>query len=328
MLLLNTPMDKYLNQLFFLTAVLLFGSSCAALKKVSLEPKGYDQLKTVTIENGRLKAVFIDNTELPPDHRAGYNGIAELYHTDQDSSLFVPFYAGFNLEHIFSGDSLTEFFEPRVNPMTLYRKSETEVILYQKSTSLSGVESLTQFKVVAPCYIDITFICILHNKQYFRHGYAGLFWASYINKPPDRNIYFRGITENTPNETWIAAFSENHGSKSTHRALNDRYDFYFAPDFRIVLAKNFSNYRYSQPFYYGRFHNMALAFFFESSEVIRLTQSPSGGGKTNPAWDFQYLIPDPEIGKVYSFKARMVYKPFAGNQDILEEYNKWAKYKQ
>jgi hypothetical protein len=318
-------MNKFPTHKILYIAVLLAVTSCTAMKKISLEPAGYDQLKSVTIENGDLKAVFIDNTELPPNHRAGYNGIAELYHTDQDSSLFVPYYAGFNLEHIFSGDSLTEFFEPRVNPMTLYRKSETEVLLYQKSTRISGVESLTEFKLVPPCYIDITFRCVLHNKPYFKHSYAGFFWASYINMPPDRNIYFRGITENMPNETWISAFSENHGSKSTHRAVNDRYNFYFAPDFRIILARNFSNYHYSQPFYYGRFHNMALAFFFESSEVIRLTQSPSGGGKTNPAWDFQYLIPNPKTGREYNFKVRMVYKLFAGNQDILEEYRKWVK---
>jgi hypothetical protein len=325
MLLLTTPMDKNLNQLLFFSAVFLFGSSCAAYRKASLEPKGYDQLKTVTVEIGDLKAVFIDNTELLPHHRAGYNGIAELYHAEQDSSLFVPFYAGFNLEHIFGGDSLTEFFEPRVNPMTLYRKSDTEVLLYQKPTSVSGVESLTEFKIVAPCYIDVTFRCVLHDKSFFRHGYAGFFWASYIHKPPDRNIYFRGITEGMRAETWIASFSDQHGSKSTHRAVGDDHDFYFAPDFRIVLANHFSGYRYTRPFYYGRFHNMALAFFFDSSEVIRLTQSPTGGGNTNPAWDFQYLIPDPKIGKEYSFRARMVYKPFAGNQDLMQEFDSWSK---
>jgi len=191
--------------------------SCGGHKKMSLEPIGFEQLKSVKIEKGNLKAVFIDNTELPPVHRAGYNGIAELYHTDQDSTVFVPAYAGFNLEHAFGGDSLVQFFEPRINPMTLYMKSENEVFLYQKVKPISVAESITEFKLVEPCYIDITFRCILHDKQYFRHGYAGFFWVSYIYKPPDRNIYFRGITEDQPSETWISAFSEKHGTKSTHR---------------------------------------------------------------------------------------------------------------
>ena len=72
---------------------------------------------------------------------------------------------------------------------------------------------------------------------------------------------------------------------------------------------------------------MALAYFFESSEVIRLSQSPTGGGSTNPAWDFQYLIPNPKTEKEYNFKARMVYKPYINNEDIRQEYEKWIKNK-
>jgi hypothetical protein len=308
---------------FSLAFVLI--SSCGEKKRISLEPSGYDEMKTVTVRSGNLRAVFIDNSDMPPAHRAGYNGIAELYHTEQDSTVFVPSYAGFNLEHVFSGDSLIQFFEPRVNPMVLYKKDDKTIFLYQKQTPVSGAESLTEFKVTDPCYIDITFRCILHDPGYFRHGYAGFFWASYINKPPDRKIYFKGTAEGCTEVSWIPAFSEKHGAQSTHRALNDKYDFFFAPDFRASLANNYSGYRYDQPFYFGRFHNMALAFFFDSREVIRLTQSPTGGGSANPAWDFQWLIPDPVTEKVYNFRARMVYKPFKGNEDILDEYYKWIQ---
>lgn len=320
-----TAMYKNQNRLFFFFFLVLFVISCSGKKIITLEPKGYAQFKTVSIKNGNLKAIFIDNTDLPPNHSAGYNGIAELYHTDQDSTLFVPSYAGFNLEHIFSGDSLVQFFEPRVNPMSLYKKSETEVLLYQKATPVSGAESLTEFKLVAPCYIDITFRCIFHNKQYFRHGYAGFFWASYINKPIDKNIYFQGVSEGQSIENWISAYSEKHGLKSTHRGINDNSHFFFAPDFKAVLANNYSDYRYSLPFYFGRFHNMAMAYFFASDEVISFTQSPNGGGSTNPAWDFQYLIPDPETGKEYRFKVRVVYKLFINNEDIKQDYEKWVK---
>jgi hypothetical protein len=299
--------------------------SCTGKKIISLEPQGIESVKNVNIEKGNLRVVFIDNTEMPPAHRAGYNGIAELYHTEQDSTVFVPAYAGFNLEHIFSGDTLEQFYEPRVNPMTLFKKCDSEVMLHQKATPISRVESLTEFKVVEPCYIDITFSCIIHDIKYFRHGYAGFFWASYINRPQDKSIYFRGVTEGKSVEGWISSFTETHGMKSTHRGLNEKNVFFFAPDFKATLANNYSDYRFVLPFYYGRFHNMALAYLFKSSEVIRLTQSPSGGGSSNPAWDFQYIIPDPRTEKVYSFKARILYKPFIGNQDILEEYNKWEK---
>ena len=82
-------MYKNLKLLSFFVILFLLVISCSGKKIITLEPVGYNQLKTVTIENGNLKVVFIDNTDLPPNHREGYNGIAELYHTDQDSTLFV-----------------------------------------------------------------------------------------------------------------------------------------------------------------------------------------------------------------------------------------------
>ncbi len=176
-----------MKQLFLIAVVVLPLSFCTLNKSLTLEPNEPVQTNPVTLESGNIKATFIDNSAFAPNHREGYNGIAELYHHDQDSSLFVPAFAGFNLEHIFSGDSLEQFFEPRVNPMSLHKKNETEVLLYQKSTPVSGVESLTEFKLVPPHYVDITFRCILHNIDYFKYGYAGFFWASYINKPSDNS---------------------------------------------------------------------------------------------------------------------------------------------
>ena len=123
--------------------------SCVRDKVVSLEPSGYKTLNHLTLRQGDLNSVFVDNSEIPPNHRAGYNGITQLYHTLQDSS-----------------------------------------------------------------------------------------------------------------------------------------------------------------------------------EIIRFTQSPTGGGKLNPAWDYQYLIPDPEAKKEYGFNVRIVYKPFISNDDIKQEYEKWEKGRQ
>jgi hypothetical protein len=300
-------------------------SFCSPKKRTSLKPQGYETENILTIENGNIKAVFVDNTEIPPAHRGGYNGIAQLFHAQEDSAIFVPAYAGFNLEHVFGGDSLEQLFEPRLHPMTLYRKTDHEVLLHQQATPLSSVESLTSFKVVAPHYIDVVFECIFHNPEFFRHGYAGLFWASYIQDPDDKKIYFKGRreTDHPDSTSWIAAWSTEHGSHSTHRSIHDDQEFFFADNFNASLASNFSGFRYSQPFFFGRFNGMVLAYLFDSKEVIRFSQSPTGGGKGNPAWDFQYLVPSPAAGKRYSFKVRMIYKPFISENDIEEEFQKW-----
>lgn len=298
---------------------------CSCSRKIAsnLKPEGYEKQSVITIESGNLKAIFVDNTEVKPHHKAGYNGIAQLSHAEEDALLFVPDYAGFNLEHIFGGDSLYQLFEPRRHPMTLLWKGSNEVCLYQEATPLSGVESLTEFKVVKPHYIDITFYCILHDEGFFRHAYAGLFWASYIQKPEDKRIFFKGISENDTTVTWIPAYSDQHGVNSTHRSITDKNNFFFAENFNARLANHYSKFRFTDPFYFGRFGKMVLAYFFDTKDVIRFSQSPTGGGESNPAWDFQYLIPSPERGRKYSFKVRMVYKPFISKEDISDEFAKW-----
>lgn len=309
---------------FCVILISLFSGSCLQSDQAgSLKPEGYESENMLTVEEGDLKAVFVDNTAFPPDHRAGYNGIAQLYHVRQDSGIFVPAFAGFNLEHIFGGDSLHQLFEPRLHPMSLFRKSENEVVLYQGPTPLSAVESLTSFKVVAPHYIDVTFECVLHDLDFFAHDYAGMFWASYIQNPADRKIYFRGMDDHDTQPRWVGAWSEEHGVSSTHRSVDDDHDFFFAGNFNARLANHFSEYRFTEPFFFGRYGDMMLGFMFDAAEVIRFSQSPTGGGRLNPAWDFQYLIASPREGRKYGFKARMVYKPFISETDMAEEYKRW-----
>ena len=309
-----------------LTLGMMIVSSCHnPADQYSLRPDHLEPQKVIRLTNDVLNVVFVDNDAFGEQHRAGYNGIAELTHNAQDSSVFVPNYAGFNLEHIFGGDSLTELFEPRKHPMELYRISENEVLLYQSPTPLSSVESQTVFRLTDSHYIDITFRFIVHDQKFFNHGYAGLFWASYIDAPSDKKIYFLGSEGDADSPGWISAYSDEHGLKSTHVGKNEKGPIYFAPDFNATLASHFSDYTYDQAFYYGRFHNMVLAYMFRSERGIRFSQSPTGGGELNPAWDFQYLVPDFKVGREYSFQVRLLYKEFGGANDVLSEYKLWKK---
>src|SRR5690625_4177950 len=143
---------------------------------------GFSQ-SSIPLKKGNLKAVFANNDSYGEHHKKGYNGIAELYHIAQDSNLFVPSFSGVNLEHIFGGDSLISLFEPRKDPMTIQKTSDGSVVLYQPPTSYSKVESWTTFDMKHPDLIDVEFSFILHHADFFKHGYAGFFWASYINQP-------------------------------------------------------------------------------------------------------------------------------------------------
>jgi hypothetical protein len=76
---------------------------------------------SVTLTAGDLTAVVGDNSA-HGEHLAGYNGVWSLRHVAGTRSIFVPAYAGLNLEHIITGEGLDEtrtFFDrPRIPPGT------------------------------------------------------------------------------------------------------------------------------------------------------------------------------------------------------------------
>lgn len=283
-----------------------------------------------TLRSGELTAVIGDNSAAG-EHRAGYNGVWSLRHATDGRSVFVPAVAGLNLEHIFTGGSLAEddvFFEPRRAPMRLQRISGSEAELHQPPTPTYHVESWTRFRLVAPHYLEMDFRCVAH-RPVFEQGYLALFWASYMNAPVDKSLYFLGGLEDGGGGLWTQFSPQWHGDQSTVRHREDRFEMPFADDGRTALFKNFSRVRYDEPFFYGNIDELSWAVLFDRSEGIRFTQSPSGGGgnaerrTTNPAWDFQFVIERPEVGREYGFRVRTVLRPRCSPAEILEEFRQW-----
>ena len=44
---------------------------------------------------------------------------------------------------------------------------------------------------------------------------------------------------------------------------------------------------------------------------------------TNPAWDFQYIIPKYELKTEYRFRARLAYRPRCSREEIVKEVAAW-----
>lgn len=281
-----------------------------------------------TFSVGDLTAVIGDNAA-HEKHRAGYNGLWSLQHRSGTRSLFVPGIAGLNLEHIFNGDDMPEreaFFEPRTAPMSFKKLSETSAELHQPPTPTFHLESWTQFELKAPHYIDMTFTC-MPTQHVFHRDWIGLFWASYINAPQDKSIYFRGGWPER-DAGWSQLCTQEHNDESTVLHVNDDQKLEFEAG-RDTLFKSFSRLRFSEPYYYGRFEKHTWAVMFDRAQEVRFAHSPSGGGTnkafdtTNPAWDFQWIIPEYEVAKKYTLKIRAIFREACSRAEIQSEFKRW-----
>lgn len=310
----------------FLTTTLATAVS-ANLASRSLSSNTYNH--NLGMAHGQLQAVIGDNTA-HADHRAGYNGLWELIHKSAPRSIFVPGIAGLNLEHIITGVPLKsddEFFEPRRAPMNLLQLDSQRVQLHQPPTPLTHVESWTTFKFAEESTLDMDFRCRIHS-GIFPYGYLALFWASYINAPDDKSMYFLGTLDGK-NEQWLQLSTQTHNDQSTVRHRDDTLDMRFAADGRPALFKSLSPTKYTQPFFYGNIDNLTWCVMFDRHQGIRFTHSPSGGGfnqdrkSSNPAWDFQYIIENPQLLHDYSFRARTILLPRLTRAEILQQFANW-----
>lgn len=278
----------------------------------------------VVLERADVEAVVVDNRavddDVLPAHRAGYSGIASLKHAKRPENLFVPSYAGLNFEHIHDGtlQDRKVLFEPRNWPMELRVIDQHTAELYQSPTPNYHLESSLRYAILEDGTIEMTLECI-PRKRAFKHGYVGLFWASYIHQPKSLDIHFKGHGVDEPAVArWIRGVTPAHGVLSTHVADDDDRTFDRDPNFPLTLVFNRSKYRYTQPWYFGVSHGMALAFMFRPQDQVRLSQSPSGGGAGNPAWDFQYFAADYQVDRCYQMVMRAMYVPYESPEQIDE----------
>ncbi len=317
-------LDRLILAAFFVVACVVPGLATEPVGTTSLtneavrfrvSESGYHVMHADDVE-----AVIVDNRAVDdavlPGHRASYSGLAKITYPARGENLFVPSYAGLNFEHIHDGTTRNRkiLFEPRHAANELRIVNERIAELYWPPTPTYALECCLRYELLADGVVELTIECIPRAKT-FKRGYIGLFFASYIDQPESLDIHFKGVDrfkgDDGPNDTprWIRGITPRHGQRSTHLAIGDDRTFSHDADFPLSLVFNRSNHRYSEPWYYGVSHSMAWLQVFRGSDNVRITQSPSGGGGGDPAWDFQYLIDDYKVDQLYRAVMRAIYLP-------------------
>jgi hypothetical protein len=284
-------------------------------------------------------AFIADNSKLGI-HLAGYNGVASLVPKHSGNNLFVPIFAGLNLEFSWP-KGLAEYrdpttgrtFEPRCEPMSIEMADKNTVILAQPETSHAHVSSRIIFTVEEPYYlhqqIEMTMYqrhCGKGEKQEFK----GLF-ASYMHMPPDIHVYLKTDQSSAPLKGWVGITREE-----------DDWLITPLPDDRELTAgehlawmestkpekEPVDKHTRKQPlaFYYGICHDDLMVLnMFKQPDRFRIAYNPVGGGPKNPAWDYIAYEEDMEIGKKYIWDMCLAIKGYKGREDVLEEVNKYRK---
>lgn len=226
--------------------------------------------------------------------------------------------------------------EIRGKSPTLETANDSTCVLSRTADPEYPVDVVAEYRLGAPYYIDHTLTFV--DRQDVRRkdcDFREVSWCCYMNCPDDPRLHFlsggewhryvspsHGVASNIAPSYVPDAELEEWPVKSKRREttlLNDR-PFHWDRYQR----------RFDEPFYFGRLGNMAMLLVFDTPRWLRFFCSPSGGGEsivaeqTCPAWDFEWIIPEAEyqVGKEYSFRVRLVYKPFISEEDVLEEYHK------
>jgi len=198
------------------------------------------------------------------------------------------------------------------------------------------VDVQATYKVQAPYYVDhaVTF----SDRRDMRSAgcsFREVSWCCYMNCPEDSRLNFLS------NGEWFRYMSPRHGIGSNIApSYVDDADLEVWPERREVVGNMKDSRwkepfhwdrierRFDKPFYYGRLGHMVMILIFDTSRWLRFYCSPSGGGpslragETCPAWDFEWVIPSADYApsREYEFRARLVYKVFESDEDVLKEY--------
>jgi hypothetical protein len=302
--------------------------------------KGGDMLQKVRIAGGNLGGTIVDGVPGPQALGAGFNPLTHNRFPGQN--LFLDKAIGLNFEHILNGtarDKAINRFTPRLDRCSVNRLGDAAAsIVHAAADSAWGIDSEMRYVFSGGDAIDLAFTACPREDR-FPLGYVAFMWASYMNRTRERRIHFYGEIDGE--EEWISFGDPTPGGFETGTVSavgvpNLPYEE-GAETLNIVED---ARKKFVYPFYYGLVDGdgqlettddtMVYIMMFDQRDSIRFAmwnfyRDEAGQPDAHsPAWDWQFVIRNPVVGQQYGYRARVVYKPFAGREDVAGEYRRWC----
>lgn len=270
---------------------------------------------------------------------SGFNPLWHRLYAGQ--SLFRLDAVGLNFEHIFDGSEKHKelaMFTPRKDATRLEVHSAESVTVHWPAEGSSwGVECAMRYTLSADDAVDMEFSAIPREDR-FELGFAAMMWASYMNHTRDRLIHFYGTQDGE--EGWIS-FGEDTGDgfETGTVAYAGATPLPYEEGAQTLNLIEHPTKKFLEPFYYGLVDGdgdtatdddmMAYVMMFDRTEPIRfamwnfIRDAEGKADAHSPAWDWQYVIRDPEVNGRYGYRARMQYVRFENAESVRRLYEGW-----
>ena len=298
----------------------------------------------IFLSNDQISGWLLDNPGNAGQDGGGFN---LLCHVDYPGkSIYHPQMVGLNFEHIFNGATMNNdiaMFTPRKESGRLKKtKSVRQASLVWEAENTSwGVDCHMRYHFIEPNAIELNFEAIPRQEKW-PQGYLAFMWASYMARTAERQIHFWGT--DGVKEGWMA-FGEDtqdaQGFETGTVAFQGVDPLPYEAGAQDLNIVEHPTKRFVLPFYYGLLDGdhalsttedrLAYIVMFDQTESIRfalwnfIKDNKGQADPHSPAWDWQFVVRNPEVGRRYTYRMRVVIVPFTNRDDILALYHNWPK---
>lgn len=285
---------------------------------------------SIFLSTGELQAGFRGNSDCQTltDNLSGVSLLV-----NNSSPTAAPFESvGLNFEHILSGHAdPRNNFEPRQGKFVAHQRGSNAVTLIRNAEdSQWGMRTELTYTVTPPYYVDFEFVATPSRVDEFQpHDFVAFFFASYMSGVDSPNgFFFRGYPGPGLPEQWVNTREAVDFSGTTYMA-KDATSLPHEDDAVLNLNLTTQDWpRIARPFYCGEVTGgMSYQIMFDqlygSGEEIRFSNFK--WNPQRPAWDFQFVVKQPQVARPYRLRGRMVWRPFVSLQHCADEYDAWLQ---